>query len=229
MQARHTWTSRRLSRPAVAFGIQSATPAEKRAAKRIKGIVHKYQMVDAVEKKGENVARWHWGYIAEEVRDVLIDEGLDPWRYGFMCFDRIVRRETYIEQMTSEKKALIVEDEEAVEIESGRPVLKTRRVERMRAIGTMRPILNAAGEPVMERRVVPGAGGDREPEYELVPRMHFVPEMEAVEIERTREVWTDEFRLGLRYRGLQAFLQCAEPAPWTLLFSGRASTKHRSQ
>jgi hypothetical protein len=73
--------------------IGEASDAEKRAAVRIKAGVRRYKMADAVAAKGEALARWHFGYIAEDVRDAMEAEGLDASQYGFFCADPIIRIE----------------------------------------------------------------------------------------------------------------------------------------
>lgn len=51
-----------------------------------KGLLKKYRMRDAVAKKGDT-ARWHFGIIAQELAAAFEAEGLDPWRYGVLCWD----------------------------------------------------------------------------------------------------------------------------------------------
>lgn len=76
------------------IGIREPSDAERRAARRILDIGPKlYRFKDAYDAKGD-AARLHAGYIAEDVRDALAAEGLDPWTYGFMCADPITVRDT---------------------------------------------------------------------------------------------------------------------------------------
>lgn len=46
-----------------------------------------YQWLESIRIKGEDMARWHFGVIAQQVRDVFIAHGLDGTRYGLLCFD----------------------------------------------------------------------------------------------------------------------------------------------
>lgn len=46
-----------------------------------------YQWLNAIQAKGEDVARWHFGVIAQQVRDAFIACGLDGTRYGLLCYD----------------------------------------------------------------------------------------------------------------------------------------------
>lgn len=69
--------------------IVGLNDAERRAAARIKAVGPKrYRLKDAVSEKGDQ-ARFHVGYIAEDVRDALAAEGLDPFAYGMLCLDEV--------------------------------------------------------------------------------------------------------------------------------------------
>lgn len=45
-----------------------------------------YKFVDAVKKKG-NGARWHFGCIAQRIKEAFESEGLDAFEYGLLCYD----------------------------------------------------------------------------------------------------------------------------------------------
>lgn len=63
------------------------TQDELRAAAEVAREVVIYQWKDALEEKGVDGARLHVGYIAQRVRDIMATHGLDPFRYGFLCYD----------------------------------------------------------------------------------------------------------------------------------------------
>jgi len=46
----------------------------------------KYKFNDAVKIKGDK-ARWHFGLIAQQVKEAFESEGLDPFAYGILCYD----------------------------------------------------------------------------------------------------------------------------------------------
>lgn len=46
-----------------------------------------FQWLHAIQEKGEEVARWHFGVIAQQVRDAFAARGLDGTRYGLLCYD----------------------------------------------------------------------------------------------------------------------------------------------
>ena len=187
-------------------GIRAPLDAERRAAQRILAIGPKlYKFKDAVDEKGE-AARLHAGYVAEDVRDALAAEGLNPWAYGFMCADPVTVQETYTEQVERPRMVVETVTETVVEVREGRPIQVEREVERKQPVGQFVEVVNEAGEPVM----MPAADGD-----EPVPMLHFVPEMETIEETRTRSVplldtaGSPVIRLGLRYSELEAFLKAA--------------------
>jgi hypothetical protein len=66
--------------------IEELSEAEKRVAVACKGLIRKYRMKDAYEKKGED-ARLHIGIIAQDLQDAFTAEGLDAHRYGMFCSD----------------------------------------------------------------------------------------------------------------------------------------------
>jgi hypothetical protein len=66
--------------------IAALDAAEKRVAIALKGLVKKFRFKDAVAAKGDG-ARIHVGVIAQEVMAAFQAEGLDPMRYGIVCYD----------------------------------------------------------------------------------------------------------------------------------------------
>jgi hypothetical protein len=67
--------------------IAALDDAEKRVAVALKNLVKKFRFKDAVAAKGDN-ARIHVGVIAQEVVAAFQAEGLDPMRYGIVCYDQ---------------------------------------------------------------------------------------------------------------------------------------------
>lgn len=47
-----------------------------------------YQWLHAIALKGSSAARIHYGVIAQQVRDVFINRGIDATIYGFLCYDK---------------------------------------------------------------------------------------------------------------------------------------------
>jgi len=186
--------------------IGEATDAEKRAASTIRANPRRYKMADAIDEKGEERARWHFGYLAEDVRDALAAEGLDPWAYAFLCSDLITKKETHVVTVSRPKVRKVERQEQAVEVRDGRPVLVAKAVEHDDPVGVMMQVVDELGQIVMREVRQDEETG----ESIFEPMMHLIPEMEEVEEERTREVVTDEVRLGLRYSELEAFLRCAD-------------------
>ncbi|QRQ88506.1 phage tail-collar fiber domain-containing protein [Cupriavidus oxalaticus] len=46
-----------------------------------------FKFLDAVARKGEDGARWHFGVIAQRVKDAFEEAGLDPFAFGLLCYD----------------------------------------------------------------------------------------------------------------------------------------------
>ncbi|NIZ15176.1 tail fiber domain-containing protein [Phaeobacter sp. HF9A] len=108
--------------------IQDLDAAEHRVAVAAKSLLKKYRIRDAVAEKGD-AARWHFGVIAQELAAVFEDEGLDPWRYGVLCWDEWWSAEFEIPAETAPIMREVVE----------------------RVVHTY-PVLNDVGEPTGETR-----------------------------------------------------------------------------
>lgn len=46
-----------------------------------------FQWLNSIQEKGEASARWHFGVIAQQVRDAFSARGLDGCNYGLLCYD----------------------------------------------------------------------------------------------------------------------------------------------
>lgn len=46
-----------------------------------------YQWLCEITAKGGDVARWHYGVIAQQVRDAFLAAGIDGTRFGLLCYD----------------------------------------------------------------------------------------------------------------------------------------------
>ncbi len=66
--------------------ISTLEAAELRVASALKGLIKKFKFKDSVQVKGE-AARIHVGVIAQEVVAAFQADGLDPMRYGIVCYD----------------------------------------------------------------------------------------------------------------------------------------------
>lgn len=47
-----------------------------------------WKWLDSIAKKGEESARWHFGPIAQQVRDAFAKHGLNGCDYGLLCYDK---------------------------------------------------------------------------------------------------------------------------------------------
>jgi hypothetical protein len=67
--------------------FRALSAVELAAASDLARAVTAFKWKDAIEAKGRDGARWHIGWIAQEVRDIMAAHGLDGFAYGFLCFD----------------------------------------------------------------------------------------------------------------------------------------------
>lgn len=66
--------------------FRSQTEREKEAALEIKSSICLFKFSDAVDLKGDG-ARWHCGVKAQQVIEIMRRHDLEPFDYGFICFD----------------------------------------------------------------------------------------------------------------------------------------------
>ena len=66
---------------------ENLSDAERKVALALKGLIKKFRFKSAVEKKGD-AARIHVGVLVQEVIAAFRVEGLDPMRYGIVCYDK---------------------------------------------------------------------------------------------------------------------------------------------
>lgn len=66
--------------------VRSLSIAEGKVAKRIKNLVKAFKFNDAVTAKGDK-ARFHFGVVAQDIKDAFTAEGLDASCYGLFCYD----------------------------------------------------------------------------------------------------------------------------------------------
>lgn len=67
--------------------LETMPSAMLRVGQRLAQMIGVFQWRSAVESKGEDCARLHIGLTAQAVRDVLVEEGLAPERWGLFCRD----------------------------------------------------------------------------------------------------------------------------------------------
>ena len=89
-----------------------------------------FQYLDRVEAKGEDGARWHFGVIAQRVKEAFERHGLDAHLFGFLCYDEWD------------------DHYEKVQTNVGVEVTKTRLVERPVSVIKTRTV----SKPVLETR-----------------------------------------------------------------------------
>lgn len=69
--------------------VRSMTDREIDAAKKLSKEIGFYQWISSIEKKGNN-ARIHCGLTVQKAMKIMKEFGLDPMRYGFICYDEFI-------------------------------------------------------------------------------------------------------------------------------------------
>lgn len=66
-----------------------------------------FQWLESIRLKGEDSARWHFGVIAQDVRDAFLKHGVDGAQYGLLCYDEWEAKEAVYRQLTDEELASV--------------------------------------------------------------------------------------------------------------------------
>lgn len=81
--------------------------------------INVWQWLDAIREKGEDAARWHFGPIAQQIRDAFASHGLNGCDYGLLCYDEwedqledvtedVIQDDGAVISMTTGEKAVVV-------------------------------------------------------------------------------------------------------------------------
>lgn len=163
-----------------------------------------YQWLSAIEEKGEEAARFHFGYIAQEVEAALVAHGLDPDEYALFTKTEVM--EDVIEDVEYEAPKTTTEARTSknVEIRDGVPtmVVTTEEVEIQTTEEVV--IVDEEGNPVTSTREAIDEEGN--PYTEEVTLTHPVLLTETkTRQEVTGKTGTGVFKYGLRYAECAVF------------------------
>lgn len=128
--------------------VSALSEAEIRAAKRLGSEIGIYKWLTSVSDKGD-AARKHVGLTVQRAIEIMEDEGLDPWSYGFICKDQITKKVKNTVKRKVQKTQEIEETYTEIEIISGVPtqVRKTRTIKV--PVTKMVAVVDENGAPVM--------------------------------------------------------------------------------
>lgn len=129
--------------------VRPLSPAELRAAQRLAMEIGVYQWLEAVKEKGE-AARQHVGMTVQRAVEIMEEEGLDPWAYGFMCRDEIIRKVKVMQKRMVAKVEEVEVSYVEIEVRDGVPVQVTKTRTDKRPVMQMVPVLDEAGKPVLQ-------------------------------------------------------------------------------
>lgn len=96
--------------------VEPMTAAEIEASKQMAKEIGTFKMLDAIREKG-NAARTHVGMTVQRCMEIMESHGLNPFKYGFICYDKWDADPGY----TTEDGDVIKEAKEAGDRYSMRP------------------------------------------------------------------------------------------------------------
>ena len=76
--------------------------AETQCARELKGLIRKFQFNNAIEEKGADDARYHFGVGAQSVAEVFKKYELDPAKYALFCYDEWPEQQEIVEAWEAE-------------------------------------------------------------------------------------------------------------------------------
>ncbi|NWO07631.1 MAG: tail fiber domain-containing protein [Alteromonadaceae bacterium] len=169
-----------------------------------------FQWNRAIEMKGEEHARFHAGWMAQEIEQALVDSGLGIDPYGLIC-----KQPVYEEQETGEVEEYqvkvtetVTEDQTEIQVIDGTPTQIVTSKEKQVECCDMVQVVDEAGNGLTEKIRTPVVDENNEPvldpagkpTYEMreVPVTHPVPRMETKTRPVTQQVIVD-YKYRLRY------------------------------
>lgn len=226
----NAWTVTSDARLKKRVGDGAPSAAEREWARGIELLKFKWKA--AIEEKGEDEARTHWGVFAQQVHEAGITAGVEePFRYGFLTRDLLEER---AEEMVKVEKPIereVTDDRPVMEMIDGKPVITMRPSARMETKKRIEVVRDAEGKPLMVPDRTPGVTAPLSPilnrrgqhfarEVPMVEAMievdetHMVDEavsvVRPVMIKRGKHKGEHEVRWGIRYESLLMFLHaCA--------------------
>lgn len=85
--------------------VVDLTPSELAAAADMSRAIGTYQWLESVAQKGD-VARHHAGLTVQRAIDIMQSHGLDPMRYGFICYDAWPAQEAVVTHWPAQEAVL---------------------------------------------------------------------------------------------------------------------------
>lgn len=134
-----------------------------------------YQLLDRIEAKGTDGARWHFGVIAQRTVEAFARYGLDATRFAFLCYDewddQFETEQTNIGEFTIEKRIVSEPARRTIPVlnEDGSPVLDADGNPVMMITSTMTHVeveVQTPVEPVFETKLITPAGNKYGIRYE---------------------------------------------------------------
>lgn len=140
--------------------VRALSAAELTVAKQLSSEVGIYQWLSAIEEKGDS-ARLHCGMTVQRAVEIFVANGLDPFRYGLVCYDEWEEKTTSEEVESDDPDAVVdgtksvqqtarqTREWQEIQIIDGQPILVAKSEEFDAPVFDLLPVFDKAGEPVM--------------------------------------------------------------------------------
>lgn len=169
-----------------------------------------FQWNKAIDEKGEEHARFHAGWMAQEIEQALVESGLGIDAYGLICKEPVYEeRETgEVEEYQAKVTETVEESETQIQVIDGVPTQITTTKEKQVECCDMIQVVDEAGNGLTEKIKIPIVDENDEPvldekgspTYDIreEPITYPVPRMETKTRPVTQQVIVD-YKYRLRY------------------------------
>lgn len=141
--------------------VRALSAAEMTVAKQLSSEIGIYQWLVAIDEKGDG-ARLHVGMTVQRAIEIFVANGLDPFRYGLVCYDEWDEKTATEEAEADDHDAVIdgtksvqknerqTREWQEIQIIDGQPILVAKSEEFDAPVFDLLPVFDEAGEPVMK-------------------------------------------------------------------------------
>lgn len=172
--------------------------SEREAARALLKMVKLYQLVDAISEKGENGARLHVGFVAQEVISIMERHDLDWPRYGFIGEDPHFRTIEEKVKVTRPLMKSVTKTVERRERDGDRIVVRRIDVVEDEVVTIKLPVVDHEGNPILDD------GGEQE--FSSIPVTHEIEETIQKQVPVLDADGKQETRFKVRMDELLAFI-----------------------
>jgi hypothetical protein len=162
------------------------TASEINAAKQLAQEVGTFKFLDAIENKGQDNARIHCGLTVQRAIEIMESNGLKPFDYAFICYDKwddvykdfVINQGEKVKVVKQAQKTQVIKKKQSlIEIKDGVAIMSEKEIEFTENVVQQIPVFDENNQPIFEETT------DDQGNIVRKQMMFDVPVMEEIEIE----------------------------------------------